>query len=75
MNGLEQYATLIGVILEKLDQTYKDLQFNYNGMDSVLKQHTEEERSNTPELLTIAELRDVYGELIRRLEERLPGIK
>lgn len=72
---MEQYATLIGVILEKLDQTYKDLKFNYNGMDSVLGQHSAEERSNTPELLTITELRDVYGELIRRLEERLPGIK
>ncbi|MBE1443383.1 hypothetical protein [Paenibacillus sp. OAS669] len=72
---MEQYSTLIGVILEKLDQTYKDLKFNYNGMDGVLNQHSEEERSNTPELLTLAELRDVYGELIQRLEERMPGIK
>ncbi len=29
---MEQYQPLIGVILEKLDQTYKDLQFNYNAL-------------------------------------------
>ncbi|MFE5320052.1 hypothetical protein ACFQ88_15200 [Paenibacillus sp. NPDC056579] len=72
---MEQYSTLIGVILEKLDQTYKDLLFNYNGMDGVLQQHSAEERASVPELMTIAELKDVYGELIRRLEERMPGIK
>ncbi|CAG7626494.1 hypothetical protein ACFQI7_14380 [Paenibacillus allorhizosphaerae] len=72
---MEKYQTLIGVVLEKLDQTYKDLTFNYHGLDGVLQTHTEEERQNTPELLTINELRQVYDELIRCLEHRLPGIK
>jgi hypothetical protein len=72
---MEQYNTLIGVVIEKLDQTYKDLKFNYNGLDSVLQSHSPEEAANTPELLTVKELRDVYGELIDRLEKRLPGLK
>ncbi|PZE19490.1 hypothetical protein [Paenibacillus xerothermodurans] len=72
---MEQYSVLIGVIIEKLDQTYKDLKFNYDGLNSVLQSHTTEETENTPELLTMKELRDVYGELIHRLETRLPGIK
>jgi len=72
---MEQYSTMIGVILEKLGQTYKDLKFNYNGIGGVLKQHSPEERASVPELITLAELRDVYGELMHRLEERLPGIK
>ncbi|NOU96106.1 hypothetical protein GC093_23190 [Paenibacillus sp. LMG 31456] len=72
---MEQYSTLIGVVLEKLDQSYKDLKFNYNGLDTILKGHTAEEAANTPELITIKDLRDTYGELIERLESRLPGIK
>ncbi|MDQ1910120.1 hypothetical protein RAC89_06360 [Paenibacillus sp. GD4] len=72
---MEQYASLIGVVLEKLDQTYKDLKFNFEGLGSVLEQHSEEERKNVPELITMAELRDTYADMIRALEERLPGIK
>ena len=72
---MEQYQTLIGVVLEKLDQTYKDLKFNYEGLDGILQSHTEEERQDTPELLTITELRRTYEDLIRALEHRLPGIK
>jgi hypothetical protein len=72
---MDQYNTLIGVVLEKLDQTYKDLVFNYNGLDSILKGHSAEEAANTPELLTIKHLRDTYGEMIERLEQRMPGIK
>lgn len=72
---MEQYASLIGVVLEKLDQTYKDLKFNFEGLGSVLERHSEEERKNVPELITMAELRDTYADMIRALEERLPGIK
>jgi len=72
---MERYSTLIGVVLEKLDQTYKELTFNYNGLDSILKEHSAEDAANTPELITIKDLRDVYGELIERLEHRMPGIK
>lgn len=72
---MEQYVALIGVILEKLEQAYKDLKFNYDGMDAVLRQHSPEEKANTPELITIGELRDIYGELITRLEARMPGLK
>ncbi|MDF2960058.1 MAG: hypothetical protein K0S39_1793 [Paenibacillus sp.] len=72
---MEHYSTLIGVVLEKIDQTYKDLNFNYKGLDDILKSHTAEELAHTPELITIKELRDIYGELIERLESRLPGIK
>ncbi|TVY07645.1 hypothetical protein [Paenibacillus cremeus] len=72
---MEHYATLIGVVLEKLEQTYKDLKFNYEGLDSILKQHSLEEQANTPELLTIAHLRDAYGEFIQSVESRFPGIK
>lgn len=72
---MEQYQTLIGVVLEKLDQTYKDLKFNYHGLDSILSNHSEEEISNTPELMTITELRDSYGEFIQCMERRFPGIK
>ncbi|MNI98833.1 hypothetical protein D3C73_1577600 [compost metagenome] len=72
---MEQYASLIGVVLEKLDQTYKDLKFNFDGLGSVLDQHSEEERRMVPELITMAELRDTYADMIRALEERLPGIK
>nr|WP_275984011.1 hypothetical protein [Paenibacillus hamazuiensis] len=72
---MEQYQTLIGVVLEKLDQTYKELKFNYNGLDGVLSGHTDEERSSVPELITIKDLRDAYGELIGCMEKRFPGLK
>jgi hypothetical protein len=72
---MEQYNTLIGVVLEKIDQTYKDLKFNHHGLDSVLKNHSPEEAADTPELITIAMLRDMYGSLIRDLEKHLPGIR
>ncbi|MBP1989905.1 hypothetical protein [Paenibacillus eucommiae] len=72
---MEQYQTLIGVVLEKLTQTYKEMKFNYDGLEGVLRTHTSEEISNTPELITITELRDSYGELISTLEKRFPGIK
>lgn len=73
--AMEQYQSLIGVILEKLDQTYKDLQFNYNGLDGIIKGHSEQEVQNTPELITMMELRDSYFELIQVLEKRFPGLK
>jgi hypothetical protein len=72
---MEQYQALIGVVLEKIDQTYKDLKFNYNGLDSVIKNHSQEEAANTPELITLAMLRDMYGSLIQEIEVHLPGIK
>ncbi|TDF97708.1 hypothetical protein [Paenibacillus piri] len=72
---MEKYSTLIGVVLEKLGQTYKELTFNYNGLDAILKEHSAEEAANTPELITIRDLRDTYGELIAQLEQRWPGIK
>ncbi|MED4603507.1 hypothetical protein P9314_23040 [Paenibacillus validus] len=72
---MEQYQPLIGVILEKLDQTYKDLQFNYNGLDGIIKGHSEHEVRNTPELITITELRDSYLELLQVMEKRFPGLK
>jgi hypothetical protein len=72
---MEQYQSLIGVVLEKLDQTYKELRFNYDGLASVLDRHTPEEIASTPELLTITELWNAYGEFIRSMEQRFPGIK
>ncbi|ALS23635.1 MULTISPECIES: hypothetical protein [Paenibacillus] len=72
---MEQYQTLIGVVLEKLDQTYKDLKFNYQGLDSILGDQSPEEIANTPELITITDLRDAYGEFIQCIERRFPGIK
>lgn len=72
---MEQYQTLIGVVLEKLDQTYKELQFNYSGLNGVLSQHTEEEIRSTPELTTIKDLRDSYAEMVQCVEKLFPGIK
>ncbi|MBP1156944.1 MULTISPECIES: hypothetical protein [unclassified Paenibacillus] len=72
---MEQYQTLIGVVLEKLNQTYKDLKFNYKGLDSILSNHSAEEISNIPELITITDLRDSYGEFIQCMEKQFPGIK
>ncbi len=72
---MEAYQNLIGVVLEKLGQTYKELKFNYEGLHGVLCNHSEEEISETPELLTIKELRDSYAEFIRTMENRFPGIK
>lgn len=72
---MEQYQTLIGVVLEKVELTYTDLKFNYNGLESVLNGHSQEEINNTPELLTITMLKDMYGALIQELEKQLPGIK
>ncbi|MEK8131200.1 hypothetical protein WMW72_25160 [Paenibacillus filicis] len=73
--SMDTYSNLIGVVLEKLIQTHKELQFNYEGLSGVLSQHTEEERRSIPELITIAELRDGYGELLHSLERRFPGVK
>ncbi|WP_281891181.1 hypothetical protein [Paenibacillus sp. YYML68] len=72
---MEQYQTLIGVVIEKLGATHKELQHNCNGLGSILSQHSEEERLNTPELLTIQELHDGYKELLETLERRYPGLK
>jgi hypothetical protein len=72
---MEQYQTLIGVVIEKIDQTYKELKFNFNGLEGVLNKHTEEEIANTPELLTITMLRDMYNGLIQEVEKHLPGVK
>ncbi|OXM84920.1 hypothetical protein [Paenibacillus rigui] len=72
---MEHYQTLIGVVVEKLDQTYKDLKFNYQGLNGVLQQHSEEEIKQTPELTTIQDLRDAYDEMIRCAEKLFPGIK
>lgn len=72
---MEQYQTLIGVVIEKLQQSYNELVFNYQGLSGILDSHSEDERRNIPELLTIAELRDTYGEAIERLERRMPGLK
>jgi hypothetical protein len=72
---MEHYSTLIGVVLEKMDQTYKDLKFNYIGLEGVLKSHSQEEIMNTPELITITMLKDMYGALVREIETQLPGIK
>lgn len=72
---MERYASLIGVVVEKLGETYKDLKFNLNGLEGILGEHGEEERTSIPELITIRELRDAYAEMIRCLEDRFPGIK
>jgi hypothetical protein len=72
---MEQYNTLIGVVLEKLQQSYNELVFNYQGLGGILDSHTEEERRNTPELITISELYSMYGEMIEHLEKRMPGLK
>jgi hypothetical protein len=72
---LEHYQTLIGVVLEKVEQTYKDLKFNFDGLEGVLKGHSQEEIDHTPELLTITMLKDMYGALIQELEQQLPGLK
>ncbi|TBL80797.1 hypothetical protein [Paenibacillus thalictri] len=72
---MEQYQPLIGVVLEKLAQTYKELKFNYEGLDGVLKAHTSEEIERTPELITIKDVRDAYGSLIDCMEKQFPGIK
>ncbi|GIP37017.1 hypothetical protein J31TS4_02970 [Paenibacillus sp. J31TS4] len=72
---MEQYQTLIGVVLEKLEQTYKEMRFNYDGLSSILQQHTEEEKQTVPELITIAELRNGYAEFLRAMEARYPGLR
>lgn len=72
---MEQYQTLIGVVIEKLDQTYKDLAFNYNGLSGVLQQHTQEEIQKIPELTTIRDLRDSYADMMQCMEKLFPGIK
>ncbi|NHN30837.1 hypothetical protein [Paenibacillus agricola] len=72
---MEPYQTLIGVVLEKVGQTYKELKFNYDGLEGVLKGHSQAEIEQTPELLTITMLKDMYGALILELEQQLPGIK
>jgi hypothetical protein len=72
---MEQYQNLIGVVLEKMDQTYKDLTFNFDGLSAILNSHSVEENSNTPELITISDLRACYEDLIKTLENRFPGIK
>ncbi|SDD77568.1 hypothetical protein SAMN02799630_04006 [Paenibacillus sp. UNCCL117] len=71
----DTYANLIGVVIEKLIQTHKELQFNYEGLSSILGSHSEEERASVPELITMAELRDGYLELLQSLEKRFPGVK
>ncbi|WP_159887257.1 hypothetical protein [Paenibacillus puerhi] len=71
----ESYSSLIGVVVEKLMKTHKELQFNYEGLNALLSGHTEEERGSVPELITIAELRDGYLELLQSLERRFPGVK
>jgi hypothetical protein len=73
--SMDNYSQLIGVVLEKLIQTHKDLQFNYEGLSGLLNQHTEEERRTIPDLITMAELRDGYQELLQSLERRFPGVK
>ncbi|WP_068774825.1 hypothetical protein [Paenibacillus sp. FJAT-26967] len=72
---MEHYQTMIGVILEKLDQTHKELSFNVQGLSSLLNNHTSEEIENTPELLTLRELRDSYAEILDTVEKRFPGLK
>ncbi|MVP01146.1 hypothetical protein [Paenibacillus lutrae] len=72
---MEHYQTMIGVILEKLGQTHKELSFNVQGLNSLLNNHTSEEIENTPELLTIRELRDSYAEILGTVERRFPGLK
>lgn len=71
----EAYQGMIGVVLEKLMQTHKELQFHCDGLRGVLAAHTPEEAANTPELLTAAELLSVYEELLTSLERRMPGLK
>ncbi|MGF7032605.1 hypothetical protein J2T17_003528 [Paenibacillus mucilaginosus] len=72
---MEAYQNLIGIVLEKMQLTHKELRFNLEGLNGVLQQHTEEEKQNTPELITITELRDTYAEALRALEARFPGLK
>ncbi|WP_426446591.1 hypothetical protein ACP26L_22625 [Paenibacillus sp. S-38] len=72
---MEAYQNLIGVVLEKMQMTHKELRFNLDGLNGVLQQHSEEEKRDTPELLTIAELRDTYAELLSALEGRFPGLR
>ncbi|WJH36974.1 hypothetical protein N6H14_15590 [Paenibacillus sp. CC-CFT747] len=72
---MENYQMLIGVVMEKLGQTYKELKFHYDSLGSVLAEHSPEERKQIPELTTMEDLRGTYGELIRTLEDRYPGIR
>ncbi|MCZ8512683.1 hypothetical protein O9H85_09705 [Paenibacillus filicis] len=72
---MERYNALIGVMIEKLGQTYKDLKYQVEGMESILNGHTEEERLRTPELLTLNEFLLTYRELMADVERRFPGIK
>ncbi|MCZ8521233.1 MULTISPECIES: hypothetical protein [Paenibacillus] len=72
---MEPYQNLIGVVLEKMQLTYKELLFNLEGLNGVLEQHSDEEKRNIPELLTITQLRDTYAELVRTMEERYPGLR
>lgn len=72
---MEQYQALIGVVLEKMTETYKDLKYNYESLDELLLAHSPEELSTTPELITIQHLRDGYRDMMTSLESRFPGIK
>ncbi|MFD2613368.1 hypothetical protein [Paenibacillus gansuensis] len=72
---MEQYQMLIGVVIEKLNETYQDVVKNREGLQGILSMHTEEERANAPELLTISELHRAYDEFADLLESRFPGLK
>jgi hypothetical protein len=72
---MNSYQTFIGVVIEKLDQTYKDLNMTRNGLASALQGQTEATIRSTPELITISDLLAAYDELIAGMEKRFPGLK
>ncbi|CAG7658851.1 hypothetical protein PAECIP111802_07190 [Paenibacillus allorhizosphaerae] len=48
---MNKYESLIGVVIEKLDQTYRDLSMVRNGLASALEGQSDESIRDTPELI------------------------